>query len=94
VKKPERCYICSRVEKKNAWNLAFGKPAKFFFLTTVDYEDHDPGFDLNNPPDYTDAKKAVACCNDHVEELKLLFHDELMQEVPYEEWLVASVMTT
>jgi hypothetical protein len=70
------------------------KPAKFFFITTADYEDHDPVFDLNDPPEWTDQRKYVTCCNDHVEELKLWFRNEDLRQVPYEEWIIASVMHT
>ncbi len=92
MKKRELCYVCAReVETKSSHIL---RPARFFFLTTMDYREHDPGFDANNPPEYTDLKNAVACCNEHVEDLKALFFDEEIRQVTYEEWIVNSVMVT
>ena len=82
MKKKESCYVCDKEKSKRP------KPAQFFFLATNDYEFGDPLFHANNPPDYTDPKKAVACCNEHVEDLKDIFRDEMIREVPYEEWVV------
>jgi hypothetical protein len=89
--KRESCYVCARETFSKNPIL---RPAKFFFVTTTDYQD-DLGeriFDNNNPPEYTDFKNHVACCNEHVEELKELFRQEDVREVTYEEWIIHSVM--
>jgi hypothetical protein len=96
--KREPCYVCAReTSSKNPI-----RPAKFFFVTTTDYQDDvvdadgrgERIFDNNNPPEYTDFKNHVACCNEHVEELKGIFRDEDMRQVTYEEWVIHTVMVT
>lgn len=104
MRKRELCYVCKEQSRREKWVSENGlkveatavvRPSKFFFVTTNDYLEHDgPIFDPNNPPEYTDFRNAVSCCNEHVEDLKRVFTDEEIREVSYEEWVVHSIMVT
>lgn len=88
MKKPDPCFICKR---EALTSKIVQKPAKYYFLTTLDFQD-----DTSDPMigSVSDPRHAVASCNDHVEDLKYHFREEQVREVPYAEWIVASVMHT